>query len=225
VLRFFIAVIINFLWLSVCATPAVADTQMDAYRAETLVANQSEAERVNAAKNGLGDVLVRATGDVAVLQHPLVREAINNAPNYLLKFSYTTERDNQGVNGVKLMLNYSPQAVQKLLREADILPKASRQSVLLQIANVQDFSAFKQVQIYLKTITLIRHSELIRVNQDTLLFSLLVEGDAEALKNNLALSEKLRVDETAAAGTAIPTANALVANISPLALHFRWQVQ
>ena len=89
-----IALLLN-MWLNVWTCNAVAQ-QLDVYRMETVVANQSEAERVKAAKATFGDVILRVTGDAIALQHPLIRQAINEAPNYLLRFNYAWEFENNG---------------------------------------------------------------------------------------------------------------------------------
>ncbi len=222
------------LLLNIWALNSLAEQQFDVYRAEAIVANQSEAERINAAKATMGDVIVRVTENVAALQHPLIRQAINAAPNYLLRFSYTSERDthvantsvpnanvtnnaasNLKSNRIKLILNYSPQAIEKLLSEAQLLQKSTQQTVLIQIDNVQDFSAFKQAQSYLKTVPLIQQSELLSINKDVLVFSLVVKGDVSLLKSTLELNPKWQTLEAT-------TVHAQVLPNQPSQLNFRW---
>jgi hypothetical protein len=236
--------LVILLLLNMWALNSLAEQQFDVYRAEAMVANQSEAERINAAKATMGDVIVRVTGNVAALQHPLIRQAINAAPNYLLRFSYTSERDsgvsntnlsntnvsnanvsdtnvsnnaagNPRSNRIKLILNYSPQAIEKLLSEAQLLQKSTQQIVLIQIDNVQDFSAFKQAQSYLKTVPLIQQSELLSINKDVLVFSLVVKGDVTLLKSTLELNPKWQTFDAA-------TVDAQALPNQPLQLHFRW---
>lgn len=179
---------------------ALAQTN-DIYRVETQVANQSEAERVAAAQATLGDVIVGITGDANALQNPMIKQAITEAPNYLNKFSYATDVNTK--TGVKLVLNYSPQAVTKLLQQAQLAPSAtsSQQGLSLQINNVATFGDFKKVQAYLKTIGLIRKTDLISVNKDTMLFNVSLDVDVALLKTTLAASGKLQAVELA---TALP---------------------
>lgn len=203
---------------------AAAEQQLDVYRTESIVANQSEAERVSAAKATIGDVIVRVTGNVTALQHPLIRQAISEAPNFLLQYSYASERDTSGVNNatnsakpnrIKLILNYSPQAIEKLLSEAQLLQKSSQQKVLIQITNVQDFTAFKQAHAYLKTVSLIKQSELLSINKDVLIFNVVVDGDVALLKSTLEASSKWQALE----GTNM---NAEALPAQPSQLNFRW---
>jgi uncharacterized protein len=175
--------------LSLLMTSAWAQSPLDAYRVEAEVANQSELERVKAAKANLGEVITRVLGDSAALQHPLVREAINDAPNYLSKFSYSSD--------TTLVLNYSPQAIQTLLQRAQLIAvNASTASGLtVYVVGVQDFTAFKQVQLYLKTIGVVRNVNLVSVDKDVLQFNLLLDGDEQLLTTTIAAGNRLQLVE------------------------------
>lgn len=181
------------------ALAAVAQQPVDNYRVETQVANQSEAERVAAARATLGDVIVHITGDTAALQHPLVRQALNDAPSYLQKFSYNSD--------TQLVLNYSPQAVTQLLQQAQLIVASGAEASVITVVNVQDFASFKQLQAYLKTIGMIRRAQLLSVNKDAVQFKLTLDGDLEQLKSTLATGNKLQ----------------LVAGDTQTPLSFRWQ--
>jgi hypothetical protein len=160
--------------------------QTDVYRVEAPVANQSEGERVAAAKATLGDVIVHVSGDSAALQHPLVQQAIAEAPNYLAKFSYNSDK--------AIVLNYSPQAIQTLVQKAQFaaVNANTAQGVTLYVADVKDFTSFKQVQAYLKTIAVIRNATLVSVEKDVLQFNLLLSGDEQLLKTTLEAGERLQ---------------------------------
>ena len=175
--------------LSLLITNAWAQSPLDAYRVEAEVANQSEGERVKAAKANFGEVITRVLGDSAALQHPLLREAINDAPNYLSKFSYSSD--------TTLVLNYSPQAIQTLLQRAQLIAaNASTASGLtVYVVDVQDFTAFKQVQLYLKTIGVVRNVNLVSVDKDVLQFNLLLDGDEQLLKTTIAAGNRLQLVE------------------------------
>lgn len=178
-----IAAVLLGLWAIACS----AQQPVDIYRVETPVADQSEAERTAAAKATLGDVIVKVLGgDASALGNPIVRQAIAEAPNYLAKFSYASDKT--------LVLNYSSLAITRLLQQAQLLAPAGSAAFQLQVTNVQDFASFKQVQAYLKSVAVIRRVELTSVNKDALLFNLTLEGDAELLKTSLAASGKLQLD-------------------------------
>lgn len=182
-----IAALLLGLWAIACG----AQQPPDIYRVEVPVADQSEAERTGAAKATLGEVIVNVlNGDTSALDNPVVRQALNDAPNYLAKFSYSSDKT--------LVLNYSPLAVTRLLQQAQLIAPPSNSAQPFQVTNVQDFSSFKQVQAYLKTVAVIRRVELVTVNKDALLFNLTLEGDTELLKTSLAAGGKLQLDSSVA---------------------------
>lgn len=115
----------------------VSGQTLDIYKATALVKNQSEAERNRAARETLGEVAVRVSGQLAALDHPEVRGAIGRAQNYLIGFSYnstqaTLTEGDQVFPAMELQLSYSPQAIEQLLRKAQLpLWPAQRPSVLV----------------------------------------------------------------------------------------------
>jgi hypothetical protein len=193
--------VFSFLVFNLFAQNVFAQQAVDAYRVEATVANQSEAERVAAAQANMGNVIALVLGNTAGLQHPLVQQAIKDAPNYLAKFSYSSEKT--------IVLNYSPKAIQTLLQQAQLIAATATtaQSVTLYVVDVKDFAAFKQVQAYLKTVGVIRNLTLVSVDKDVLQFNLLLDGDEQLLKTSLGASNKLQI----------------VAGDAQRPLSFRWQ--
>jgi hypothetical protein len=193
--------VFSFWVLNLFALNVFAQQAVDAYRVEATVANQSEAERVAAAQANMGNVIALVLGNTAGLQHPLVQQAIKDAPNYLAKFSYSSEKT--------IVLNYSPKAIQTLLQQAQLIAATATtaQRVTLTVVDVKDFAAFKQVQVYLKTVGVIRNLTLVSVDKDVLQFNLLLDGDEQLLKTSLGASNKLQ----------------MVAGDAQRPLTFRWQ--
>ena len=181
-----VLLVLSLFALGLGAGGAWAQLSIDPYRVEAAVANQSEAERIAATKANLGAVITNVLGDTAALQHPLVRQAINEAPNYLAKFTYSTEKT--------IVLNYSPQAIQTLLQQAQLVAAnaSTAQGLSLYVVDVKDFAAFKQVQAYLKTVGVIRSVNLVSLEKDVLQFHILLDGDEQLLKTTLAASNKLQ---------------------------------
>jgi hypothetical protein len=183
-----------------CAAMAMAQ-QADMYRVEVTVKDQSDAERTLAAAAALGDVVARVSGSAESLQHPLIQQALTNAPSYISKFNYPSD--------TTLVLNFAPAAVQALLTRAQIGSPAanSSQGIVLTVVDVEDFSAFKQVQSYLKTLSMVRRVELVAVEGAVMRVSVLLDADAEQLKASLAESNRLQ----------------LVTDAGAEPLRFRWQ--
>ena len=119
-----------------------AEESVDLYRAETLVASQSVEERNAAARASLTDLIVRISGRRDSVQEPSIELAIARAQSYLLEFSYGSsdvriERDGRELTATGLSLKFSPQAIEQLLRQANLpLWPSNRPSILLWL--VQD---------------------------------------------------------------------------------------
>lgn len=120
-----------------CALAASAEQAVQVYRAEALVASQSVAERNAAMRVSLGEVIVRVSGDSAALEHPNVRQALNKAQTYLYEFSYASTDEYLDVEGkqvraTRLLLKFSPPAIEKLLRDSRLsLWPANRPKLLV----------------------------------------------------------------------------------------------
>jgi hypothetical protein len=183
--------VLSLCGLSLCALNSFAQQAVDVYRVEATVANQSEAERLAAAQANMGNVIALVLGDTAGVQHPLVQQAIKNAPNYLVKYSYSSEQT--------IVLNYSPQAIQTLLQQAQLIAAnaTTAQGVTMYVVGINDFTAFKQVQAYLKTVGVIRNLTLVSVEKDVLQFHLQLDGDEQLLKTTLSVNNKLQLVDDA----------------------------
>lgn len=116
---------------------ANAGQKIDIYKADVLVKNQSESERNAAARASFGELIVRVTGQRSAVEHPVVRQALGKAQNYLFGFTYKTTsekitEDGKSIPALALQLNYEPRAIDQLLREAQLpLWPAVRPKVLV----------------------------------------------------------------------------------------------
>jgi hypothetical protein len=70
------------------ATAARADIVADIYTAEVAVAGRGSADLGEARRQGLAQVLVKASGDLSVGDNPAVRVALEQADRYLLGYRY-----------------------------------------------------------------------------------------------------------------------------------------
>lgn len=116
---------------------AQAGQKIDIYKVDVLVKNQSESERNAAARLSFGELIVRVTGQRSAVDHPVIRQALPKAQNYLFGFTYkaTSEKIVEGgksLPALALQLNYEPRAIDQLLREAQLpLWPAVRPKVLV----------------------------------------------------------------------------------------------
>lgn len=128
--------LLGALLLSLVSWPAFAQ-QVDLYRADMLVVDQSQRERTQAAVDGLAEVVVRASGQPQVLEDPRVINALRDASNYLVEWRYENTGETLDANGEqvpawRLVLRYSGNAIEKLLRDLRLpIWPANRPSMLM----------------------------------------------------------------------------------------------
>ena len=119
------------------AAPAWAGQVVNLYQTETLVSSQSSRERAQAATDGLAEVILRISGTQESLRAPAIIDGMRRAQNYIHEFQYastdeTITIDDKEVAASRLILRYSPQAVERLLRQARLpMWPANRPSLLL----------------------------------------------------------------------------------------------
>lgn len=104
----------------VCATRAHAQVQ-GLYTGTIAVTSQSEAERSQALKSALAQVVVKLTGgDNAVLAKPEVAQAIANAANYVQLFQYVPNTGlvaGQPQTSLNLVAQFDSAAVDKMIAD------------------------------------------------------------------------------------------------------------
>ncbi|WP_286238218.1 DUF2066 domain-containing protein [Neptuniibacter halophilus] len=116
--------------LIILSLPLNAATVTDLYRATLPVSQQSAAPDQAALQQGLRQVLVKVSGNKALLGNPLIQSQLSAAPGFLQQFSYQGTVDAQ-----KLVLDFSPAAVNELLSRSGFKPLGeSRPAVLVWLA-------------------------------------------------------------------------------------------
>ncbi len=116
-----------------------AAEELPIYRAYGTVKSQADSERNAAASVHFGEVVVRASGRRDALMNPVIQAAIPKASSYLFSFSYTGNKtemiDGEPQIRTGIQLDYSPQAINQLLREAQLpLWPSQRPTVLIWAA-------------------------------------------------------------------------------------------
>lgn len=107
---------------------ARAEIVVDIYGARLPMVSRGDIDLAAARRDGLAQVLVKASGDAAAAARPAVAAALSEADRYLLSYSYV---ENDG-EGLWLRLDYDERAVQALLRSAGLpLWTANRPAVLV----------------------------------------------------------------------------------------------
>jgi hypothetical protein len=108
------------------------------FRESAEVQNQSDSQRQAAAREALGRVLVRISGTGQVLKNGEVRAAMSRADRYLAQFSYQKNDVVDTADSFKLDMEFQPQAVLEILKQAQQpVWSSNRPAVLACVAAVQ----------------------------------------------------------------------------------------
>lgn len=109
-----------------CSLGAHAETVADIYAATIDVEGRTTSALRLARRQGLGEVVVKATGAADAVENQLVQDAFSEVDKYLLGYSYIEEE-----TGLRIRLEYDEAAIQRLLAEAALpLWTANRPTVL-----------------------------------------------------------------------------------------------
>jgi uncharacterized protein len=125
---------------AVCSISRVqAAEELPIYRVLGTTKSQADSERNAAASIHFGEVIVRATGRRDALMNPVIQAAIPKASSYLFSFSYTGSKtemiEGKPQNRIGIQLDYSPQAINQLLKKAQLpLWPSQRPTILLWTA-------------------------------------------------------------------------------------------
>ena len=112
----------------------------DLYVAEVLVLDESPSQLKNGAKASLLQVLTRISGRQNVQQSIIIRDSLRNPAAYYSEYSYESSdqsllSDGSEVNAKTLRVRFEPNAIARLLREADLpVWGSNRPSLLLWVA-------------------------------------------------------------------------------------------
>ena len=127
--------------LVIVAMPAHSVLINDLYVAEVTTVSQSDAQRRRDAGTGLLDVLVRVSGRVDIVEHPLVTAALRTPENYYTEFSYKTiesggsDAELSAPTPQKMQIRFEPSLISDLLRLAGLpVWGSNRPSVLFWVA-------------------------------------------------------------------------------------------
>lgn len=166
-LRLIISCCLFFSFCSISSLQAAEDLPI--YRAIGSVKSQADNERNAAASIYFGEVIVRASGRREALMNPIIQAAIPKASSYLFSFSYTGNKteiiEGKPQQRIGIQLDYSAQAINQLLKQAELpLWPTQRPTVLIwtayqdglpnsvELQRVPDEMAMAQLQsqIYLR---------------------------------------------------------------------------
>lgn len=100
------------------ATAGFAVQVTTLYRANIPVTTQSSDERNKSLQQGLGQVLIKVSGNSAILQNPDVKSHLHLADSLMQQFSYAAAKDK--IKPFILQMDFDPEGVNKILRDAHV---------------------------------------------------------------------------------------------------------
>ncbi|WP_461522078.1 DUF2066 domain-containing protein [Porticoccus sp.] len=114
--------IFALLWAACFSLVVNAASVTNLYEALVPVADQSVAERSRALRVGLGTVLVKVTGNSAVLADPEILQAMAGAKDFVTEYGYVSysEPGESDANGLALNIHFAETSVDRLMRRKQL---------------------------------------------------------------------------------------------------------
>jgi len=134
-------IVIKFLLIifSIIAVDLKAIEVKDLYLVKKEVSGQGKSERWKATLSGFKEVLIRKSGSSSILDSYIVQKAYPNVNNYLLKFEYSSQIDNEVSSNYLVSLYFEPRLIDALIQESQFpLWGSNRPLTLLWLAIEED---------------------------------------------------------------------------------------
>jgi len=88
------------------------------YQVTMSVASQAESERVKAIQQGLGQVLVKLSGDPAIIENEHIETALDQAGDFVEQYTYLTPAET--APRFQIQIHFFQDAIDKLLKDAGV---------------------------------------------------------------------------------------------------------
>jgi len=207
-----VAVMLLLLMPVAAAAPAT-------YSGEAPVGSQSEAERAEALKSALADVVMRLSGDSGALARSDVARAVADAARHVLQYQYRRDvgTDAGGLPQVRLTLvaEFDAFAVDRMLdrlglSDTPVAPDVAPSEHRLWISGVHSALDYARVLGYLTRHALVRDAQASEARGDGLLVRITVLGGLDRLLGTVGSEGTLRVTSAAPPVDGIDATLALV---------------
>lgn len=121
------------------ASPVLhAEEKIDLYSVEVAVASQGSAQRIEALRKAMAELVVRSTGTSISLESAQIREAISNAKRYVQQYAYrmtSRQVDGEDVEELRIRVDFDQRGMQRLLRDAGLpLWSSNRPTLMVWLA-------------------------------------------------------------------------------------------
>ena len=182
------------------ALPALAvRAAPSTYTGEAPVNSQSDAERAEALKTALANVVIERTGDPGVLSRSDVAAAVAKADRYVLQYSY---RRNEGSSGAPLTLvaDFDSAAVDAMLDRLGLgaqigtaSAEATPGEANVWIGGIHSADDYARVIAYLSHSNLVRGADPVEARADGMLVHLALATDLKHFLDAVGMERKLAV--------------------------------
>ncbi len=192
--------------LGLVVTVGYAAAPPSLYTAEVPVNGQSDVERSEALKTGLGQVVIRLTGDNGVFARPDVAHQVAEAERYVQQYQYRQDvvTDNgQPQTHLTLVAQFDRDAVNQLLRTLGLAQAGSANTGDAVAAHPGSYhvwvSGVRSAEDYARLVGALSSNELVRDMQseqargDGVLLKLTLSSGLQALLDNPALASTWRL--------------------------------
>ncbi len=103
------------------------------YQATLPVSSQLASERSQLISQGLSQVLIKVSGDAQVMSNKAIQSSMGSAEQLMQEFSYTSASGNDSAKPYWLHMDFDPEGVNRLLRNAGVPVWAQNRPLILVI--------------------------------------------------------------------------------------------
>lgn len=111
---------------------------VDLFTVDVPVADRSASKRAAAMKQGLEEVLIRASGINASATNDYLHSRLNKAQSFIQQYAYLKSEDNQAQDPWILHINFEAESIHRLLSDAGVAIWGERRPVVLLWVAQQD---------------------------------------------------------------------------------------
>lgn len=172
------------------------------YTGEATVVSQADAERNEALKTALANVVIEVTGDSGVLARSDVARAVGEAPRYVLQYQYRRGSASDGTQpGLVLVAQFDRVAVDGMLRSLGLAAAgdtaggvvAEPSEAAVWISGIQSASDYARALGYLDRLDLVSSAQPVEARGDGVLVHLSLTTDLGRFLETLGPGEPLSV--------------------------------
>jgi hypothetical protein len=198
-MRYLVALLV----FAIVSSPEAARAAPTTYTGEASVSSQSEAERNDAFRVALGNVIIDIVGDRDLLERADVARALDEARSYMLQYRYLrADPDGEsGAPGLRLVVEFDSVAVDSLLDRLGLANGTADgegwtgdpREATVWISGIRSASDYARVIGILDRNNFVDTAQPVEVREDGIAVHLALAGDLPHFLEALERSRDLRV--------------------------------